>query len=304
MTTSKGKNKRVTIKIQGGLGNQLFQFFASLKIALENNMTLNLNTSTYGLYSNSQQHEFPYLLNYGAIRSNFQVSNRFPRIRREVYREISRLPLQLRNTLGYFQDNELMNVSKCRNNIFLDGYYQDLDLLPSFQVIDAHLQLDSDSYDSILEEIVLARVIQPILIHVRRGDYLTNPAVYHELTQKYYASGIRYLESIIGMRKIWLMSDDPEGALDVLGNEFVVDKVLGPLASINPNQYLEIMSHCKGIVTANSTFSWWGAYLGYGRGNTQAVVMPASFRHIEPVSQYTTLKVNGWHVLNAKGDSI
>jgi len=304
MNSSKIGFQKITIKIQGGLGNQLFQFFAALKIALDSNKTLNLDTSTYGLYSNSQNHEIPYLLKYSEIGSNFQVSKRFPRIRREVHKEISRLPVQLRNTLGYFQDHELMNISKSRTNIYLDGYYQDLTLLPPFHVIDDYLQLNSSNYNSILGEIELIREIQPILLHVRRGDYLTKSATYHELTQNYYAAGIRYLESILGKREVWLISDDPKGALDLLGSEYAVDKVLGPIASIDPDQYLEIMSHCKGIVTANSTFSWWGAYLGYGRGNTKAVVMPSSFRQIETISQYKTLGVNGWHILDAKGDSI
>ena len=304
MSSSKIGFKKITIKIQGGLGNQLFQFFAGLKIALDNNKTLNLDTSIYGLYSNSQNHELPFLLKYNKIASKFQVLRGFPRIRREVHIEIARLPVQLRNTLGYFQDHELMNISKSRTNIYLDGYYQDLALLPPFHVIDEYLQLNSSNYNSILKEIELIQDIQPILLHVRRGDYLTKSAVYHELTKNYYAAGIRYLESRLGKREVWLISDDPKGALHLLGNECAVDRVLDPLALIDPDQYLEIMSHCKGIVTANSTFSWWGAYLGYGRGTTKAVVMPSSFRQIETISQYKTLGVNGWKILDVKGDSI
>lgn len=254
ISSSKIGFNKITIKIQGGLGNQLFQFFAALKIALDNNKTLNLDTSTYGLYSNSQNHELPYLLKYEEISSKFQASRKFPRIRREFYKEISRLPIQLRNILGYFQDYELINISKSKTNIYLDAYYQDLSLLPPFHVINDYLQLNSSNYNSILEEIELIRDIQPILLHVRRGDYLTKSAIYHELTQNYYAAGIRYLESMLGKREVWLISDDPKGALHLLGNEYPVDRVLDPLASIDPDQYLEIMSHCKGIVTANSTF--------------------------------------------------
>jgi|688.fasta_scaffold26025_8 hypothetical protein len=302
--SSKGPFKKVTVKIQGGLGNQLFQFFAGLKIALENDSSLKLDTSAYGLYSNSQPHEFPYILKYGRIGSNFEVTNSFPRIRREVFKELSRLPLQLRNGLGYFKDNELINLAKSMNNLYLDGYYQDVALLPSFPVIDEYLQLDGNRLSCILEEIELVRSIQPILIHVRRGDYLTMPTIYQELTREYYFSGISHLETVLGKREVWLISDEPKGALHLLGNKIVVDKVLTPQSSIDPSQYLEMMSHFKGIVTANSTFSWWGAYLGYGRGNTQAVVMPSSFRHNEAINQHRLLGVNGWHIMNSRGDSV
>jgi hypothetical protein len=216
----------ISARLQGGLGNQLFQFFAGLKIALENGISLKLDTSSYGLYSNSQPHEFPYLLKYSQIASNFQVTNSFPRIRREVFKGLSRLPFQLRNGLGYFKDHELMNLAKTRTNLYLDGYYQDVALLPSFQVIDEYLQLDRNSFSSILEEIELIRSIQPILIHVRRGDYLTLPTIYHELTQEYYLSGVNHLETILGKREVWLISDDPEGALDLLGNKIIVDLVI------------------------------------------------------------------------------
>ena len=78
MSNSKIGFNKITIKIQGGLGIQLFQFFAALKIALDNNKTLKLDTSTYGLYSNSQNHELPYLLKYNEIGFKFQVSRKSP----------------------------------------------------------------------------------------------------------------------------------------------------------------------------------------------------------------------------------
>ena len=103
-----------------------------------------------------------------------------------------------------------------------------------------------------------------VAIHVRRGDYLTQPAgsvALNNCSPEYYRNGFDFIrERVAGPLKVVVFSDDPEWVrsnFDV-GHEFETFDMHGPL---DAERSLWMMSRLKHNVIANSSFSWWSAWL-------------------------------------------
>ncbi len=92
-----------------------------------------------------------------------------------------------------------------------------------------------------------------VAIHIRRGDYVNNP-FYVDLLQTDYYQRAREL---FPNEKFLVFSDDIEECKKLLPNQENVYFVQGK----SEEQDLKLMASCKGIIMANSSFSWWGAYL-------------------------------------------
>jgi len=104
-----------------------------------------------------------------------------------------------------------------------------------------------------------------VSIHVRRKDFITNPKIsyiYGELTQKYYSEALDYISSRIKDIKIFVFSDDIAWVQKNMPFPFETTHVSQNNTEELAYQDLRLMSLCKHHIIANSTFSWWGAWLG------------------------------------------
>ncbi len=101
-------------------------------------------------------------------------------------------------------------------------------------------------------------------IHVRRADYLLPEAVaYHGLcSTAYYERAVRRVYEIYGQgMEFFVFSDDPEWCKTVFRKEAIVPRfTIMPIGT--PHDDLWLMSLCPNAIIANSSFSWWGAWLG------------------------------------------
>ena len=97
-------------------------------------------------------------------------------------------------------------------------------------------------------------------LHIRRGDYLKNPGYHLIQPIEYYMACVSYLHDSGFKGKIIVFSDDIEW---VRSQEFFALDIFEISNSTDELETLAIMSKCtKGAICANSTFSWWGAFLG------------------------------------------
>ena len=95
----------------------------------------------------------------------------------------------------------------------------------------------------------------PIALHIRRGDYLINSANHHNLSMEYYENALKEFDDD---RQVIIFSDDPDWChtQDLFqGERFLIAENNGPYHD------LYLMTQCKDFIIANSTFSWWGAWL-------------------------------------------
>ena len=99
---------------------------------------------------------------------------------------------------------------------------------------------------------------------MRRGDYISNPrahAVHGTCSMEYYAHAVRHIAGRIGFEPIiYVFSDEPDWALANLDMPFEM-RVMDHNDSSRNYEDLRLMAACKHHVIANSSFSWWGAWL-------------------------------------------
>ena len=188
---------------------------------------------------------------------------------KKTYQKISGLYISL--GIGY--DHEVESV---RGDVTLKGYFQTWKYVRAFEgMSELSLQI---RYPSIwfTNLVAIAKETSPIVIHVRHGDYhedvnafigVLGPNYYKTALSKVLATGID--------SPIWVFSDEIESAkclLNLHDNEKVF-WVIAPNGT-DPAEELAIMQYGGAHIIANSTFSWWGAYLSR---TTKIVIAPGSW---------------------------
>jgi len=151
---------------------------------------------------------------------------------------------------GFFQTREYFTQIDFRH---LDAW---------FEVKDA-----SERYRSLESE---SLAIQPIAIHVRRGDYRKYRDSFGLLNTKYFIEGVDYLKRKFGDKPIWLFSDEPDEVYkDFKRIGMDISRVVLP-QELGAAETLRLMSRTNAQVISNSTFSWWSGALS----SNQKVVYP------------------------------
>lgn len=247
---------------KGGLGNQMFQVAAAMVYSVETNRTILLPKEFYNSH-NVQNQE------YGES------------IFREFIHRIDK-PLDgfaieqlLRN--GFYQHPgepgfELWKPIDTSGNILLHGYFQ------SYPPLQPHEGLIRRVYLSGLGNFRSSMQLsdQRVGLHVRRGDYLKPPHSDVLPTQplSYYENALRLFPSTA---EFYIFSDDldwcrQQPLFQNLSNKLFVEET-------NEVRSLALMTTCQGgFVCANSTFSWWGAFLGAYEKRAPVVVPSQWFK--------------------------
>jgi hypothetical protein len=186
---------------------------------------------------------------------------------------------------GFSFDEKLFN--ECPDWVSIQGYFQ---TEKYFKHIRDELLKDFEFRDEILEpceEMMSQFDTNPISLHIRRTDYITNP--------NHTALGLDYYEEALkqfGDSEVLVFSDDPEWCNQQ--ELFSKDRFL--IAEGNTN-YIDLclMTLCSGHIIANSSFSWWGAWLS----NSKKVVAPSGWfrgsdnEHLDTKDIYC----EGWNIV-------
>ena len=157
-------------------------------------------------------------------------------------------------------------------DVYLDGYFQeDTYFVNCRNTLLALLKpkyKQDDSYAFYEKKIISTN---SVAIHIRRGDFTSVKSKYHYLLgPEYYQHAINYLKSKISSPVFYCFSDDLEW---VKNNIFFSDEVVFvALQTENADiDELFLMANCKHIITANSTFSWWAAWLNDNKTSIKIV---------------------------------
>jgi len=268
----------IAVRLCGGLGNQLFQYAAGRTLSLLHDTDLVIDTSWYDSIPFGDTPRSMYLdrLRVVARRPSSGEALRF---RLHNGRVVGRLPIprsmrQVRERSFGFD----YSVLEAGDNSYLYGYWQSYRYFESHGGLIAAEVVSRDSpsgrYSTLVSE-VLER--ESVSVHVRRGDYVANPnaARVHGLcSPDYYARALQVVRMRLKDPLYCIFSDDIEWARDNI-------HVPGDVRHIGDTQYdttvedMNLMAHCHHHVIANSSFSWWGAWLGSARGGN--VFAPAQW---------------------------
>ena len=114
-----------------------------------------------------------------------------------------------------------------------------------------------------------------VMVHVRRGDYVSLAAAaanHGTCTPEYYRAALDLLRQTVPAPTLFVFSDDPAWATANLRFD-VPTRYVSHNPPSEPDQDLRLMSACRHAIIANSSFSWWGAWLG--QGERRVVIAPS-----------------------------
>jgi len=224
----------IVTKLKEGLGNQLFQYFFTRSLKQED---YSFDISFYNFNSSRKLD----LINFPNLNLKF-ITN----------------PQDLYKDFIYIKDNFqylYLNINKDQNYYF-DGYWQNKDYLNSIRDLILEEMRPEEKLENYINEKYGFLRENSVSLHVRRSDYLMLSNYYYILDDVYYNKALNYFPKDI---KIAVFSDDIEWCKLNFKNKnlYFIEE--------SPSVDLRIMSMCENNIIANSTFSFWGAYLNQNK---------------------------------------
>jgi hypothetical protein len=235
----------IIVKIMGGLGNQMFQYALGRALSEKYHSELLLDTDYY-----KHQDKRVYALNKFAISATVATPAEISGNKRVVEKDM-------------LFDPDILGVGP---DAYLDGYWQSEKY---FKAIEPTLRAEfvtkekqGESFKSMLAHIKLSAATS---LHVRRGDYLDpkHQKIYKQLPLSYYERAVAFIAEKVGDIKVFIFSDDIDWVKRNLSLPFPIEYVSA--AGFADYQELILMAACKHNIIANSSFSWWGAWLNENR---------------------------------------
>lgn len=267
----------ITVRLRGGLGNQLFQFAAGSAVADRLACPLFVDTGPLAAVlpgDTPRAYELDWLVDPANVLAG-STSGLAGRLLRRAARHV---PIQVGAktfTEGSFAYDA--NIAAVQPGTTLEGYFQSWRYFDSIEVpLRSKLQVVAprSQWRASMEE-ELSASGPWTAVHVRRGDYLKprNSAYHGLLGPSYYHAALAELAGRGLDHRVVLFSDDPDAAAGLVDPEAAQVEIVRPPADTNPIESVLLMSRATAVVTANSSFSWWAAWLADPLGST--VVCPA-----------------------------
>lgn len=270
----------IVVRLNGGLGNQLFQYATGRQLAFLNNTELFLDTTK--LSSNESSSVWKYELSAFNILSTIADEHLLHKFHGSEFSTKERILTKL-VTFGKFGKYKFdeygynEEVLDLRGNYYLRGFFQSekyfkniADLIKSeLQIKEEYLPDDKNLVNEISNS-------QSVSIHIRRGDYIRNLSSMdaHGLCSKdYYFKSIEFLKKELGENIHFYFFTDDE---DWINREMRWDVNFTLISGKTTIEDFYLMSLCKHNIIANSTFSWWAAWLN--KNQNKKVIIPKHWR--------------------------
>lgn len=254
------KEDVVIVRLHGGLGNQMFQYAAAR--SLSERLRVPLKVDLRG-FLNYQLHEFG--LNRFSVELSVASSKElrcYPGWLSWLYVKAPYLPMA-KSWYVPKQFNFDKSWDEINSSCYLFGYFQSHLFFDKYRsMLQADFSLKAPLNSANQRYFDLASSCNSVSIHVRRGDYVTDAktlSIHGVCDISYYQSAIKYIRSEVNDPVFFVFSNDLCWVKDNfdLGD----DAVLVEGNHKFPEVDLALMTTCKHHIIANSSFSWWGAWL-------------------------------------------
>ena len=282
--------KRVIISLNGGLGNQLFQLAAGLSLAREEKLIL---TSDFGLPRRTKDGAIELMSFQLPGRVSLQDSLRHFRLPKKIGSLLLRLStkhnqskansvailflkilshfiytfhFRKKTSIFLMKGLGFSNVRHLKSQNLFFGYFQSYvwvdDPKIKIEMMNLDLKMPCSQISKYSE---LSRVEKPLIVHVRLGDYRFEKD-FGIPSPDYYSKAITKALSLGTFHSIWLFSDTLVEAKKFLPNDLSLKIRKFNSEDFSTSLSFQIMRFGHGYVIANSTFSWWAAYLTRSQG--------------------------------------
>jgi hypothetical protein len=282
---------KVDITLMGGLGNQLFQVafgmfveVIGMKLVTFNNLNGSMRMSPDG---NPEVAGFKSTLRFDVTPPRFLDSmlgkclglvTRISLDPMQTHRKnvIKFMAVCLSHFLGALKYKSIVRVFvspeigftnwiPSKSDQLCSGYFQTYRFANNPKVKEFLMQLKPAIKEETIEYYrSLARIEMPLLVHIRLGDY-KNEEQFGIVSTSYYFSAIRAQIEEGKFEKIWVFSDEISEYQKYIPEEYLGIVRLIPSVGTRTVSLFEVMRMCQGYVIANSTLSWWAAFLSYNQ---------------------------------------
>jgi len=257
----------IVVKVQGGLGNQLFQYSIGRALSLKHGVKLYLDTSFFRIPLPSDV--TPRKFELDDYNLSYEIAD--DTIYAKFFSDKLSLWDRLMIKIGKYDSFKILkeprfefdpNVSSISNNLYLDGYWQ---TALYFQSINTTLRKELKlNFAGNVKPELFKRVQNKnsISIHFRRGDYLSekkNEEWHGVVPMAYYEQALDLMLNKVSDPFLFVFSDDIQWTKANFNPQLPVEYVNTLSATLD----MELMSLCKHNILANSSFSWWGAWKNY-----------------------------------------
>ncbi|MEM7030094.1 MAG: alpha-1,2-fucosyltransferase [Chloroflexota bacterium] len=267
--------------LRGDFGNQLFQYAVGRRLALQHDTDLVLNVSNRLSIGDWRGAKLINKLSYLNLKAQFQY---WPPLITRLWHKLHLS--RLLNVGTYFPEKQWgydPDVLALPDHTYLYGYFQSEQYFRGIApIIQADLYLDlvpiSNTASAVLMKI---KNSESVSIHVRRGDFLQMPD-YQVCSQTYYANAIAFIRQRLEQPHFFVFSDDPGWCKANLHFDNTTFVTLPPSCP-QPIYDFWLMQQCQHNIIANSTFSWWAAWLNCNPN--KMVIAPNRWSRREPLNQ-------------------
>jgi hypothetical protein len=254
---------------KGYVGNQLFQYAAARKIAIDNNTELKLDINNWHWQRPyGREHENSWCLQFFNVQHNLATQKEAEKFRKKdlfYYFERIFMPRNKRRYVwekNWEFDEALVGLK--RKNVYIYGQFQSPEYFMNIEdILRKELTFkepQGENYDKMMEKI---KNTSSVSVHIRRNDFILDKKlanIYYQLPLEYYKKAFQIIGEKVKNPTVFVFSDDIEWVKNNLPIPFPVEYVSDK--GFRDYQEVILMGACKHNVTANSTFSWWGAWLG------------------------------------------
>lgn len=270
------------VNIIGGLGNQMFQYAFAIALKQEfSQEKIKINTKCFRGYPLHNGYELPELFKLDIPECSFKELSlvAYPWGHYRLW-QVGRRILPFKNCMvddrNFKQEFSFDSIASKK---YFDGYWQSPKFFAKYKKAIQHTFTFSDIEDAKNLEIVnFINTAKTAFVHVRRGDYIDHPVFGGICTLDYYETAIEFLKKKYNYSRFIVFSNDPdwtkENLCDVFANSCI--KYVDWNRGKNSFRDMQLMSMCRAGIIANSSFSWWGAWLG----EMEVVICPAKWTNI------------------------
>ena len=273
----------IIIKIKGGLGNQLFQYATGRAVALHHKLPLKLDLTIFKTYKLHR-----YLLDQFAIQADIATENEIIKLKggnNVILSALRKTGFIKRKSYIKEKRSSHFDASVFKNNlVYLDGYWQnELYFKDIRELLLPELTSSSSISDLGCAYLESIKNSNSVSLHVRRGNYLKTKNI-NVLDIDYYMKAADYIRKNVAKPTFYVFSDDLEWCNNSLG--FLEDCIYVDRTQTDVDD-LKLMSFCRHNIIANSSFSWWGAWLNQNPKKT--VIAPKGWLLNDPDSSNVIL---------------
>jgi hypothetical protein len=257
----------IIVHLKGGLGNQMFQYAAGRRLAWLHDVPLKLDLSWFSDPDGATPRSFA--LGYFSIHAQPATDQEIALLYEPRYSRVKRF---LNSMNPCYLNTHIRSHNSCfdpsilglTDNILLDGYWQSEKYFSDIaSVIRSDFSMCAEPDRQNREMASVINSCNAISIHIRRGDYVTDAKIaarHGVCTTNYFIKAVELILECVERPHFFVFSDDPEW----VRHNFAISHAMTIVDHNGPDKAHEdlmLMNGCKHNIIANSSLSWWGAWL-------------------------------------------